>query len=140
MNLFSLSVMLSTHQTGFKLGRGMILLNWQQKEPSFRKFIKLKEDVPTKPPRQVLLDVSQSLKSLWGLWDSHVIVENILYYKWKSSDTRNILLFVAPRNIRSKIFQELHENRTAGHLGRERTIKSIKRRLYWPGITMVSAM
>ena len=39
---------------------------------------------------------------------------------------------VAPRHIRSQIFHELHENKTAGHLGRDRTIK---RRVYRPGMS-----
>lgn len=40
------------------------LFNWQQEEISFRKFIKLKDDFITKPPRHVLQDASQSLKTL----------------------------------------------------------------------------
>lgn len=63
------------------------------------------------------------------------VVEGILYYKWISADNTETFLLVAPRNIRSKIFHELHEARTAGHLGRERTLKSIKRRVYWPGMS-----
>jgi hypothetical protein len=42
-------------------------LDWHQEEPSFRKFINLKEDFPITPPRHVLLDTYQSLKTLWGL-------------------------------------------------------------------------
>ena len=44
-------------------------------------------------------------------------------------------MLVAPKEIRSTVFHQLHESRTAGHLGRERTIKSIKRRVYWPGMS-----
>ena len=88
--------------------------------------IELKQTYVTKPPRHIVLDASQDLKTLWGLWESLTMLDNILYYKWKTSENE-VLLLVAPREIRSLIFHQLHENRTAGHLGRERTLRSIKR-------------
>lgn len=63
-----------------------------------------------------------------------IIIDNLLYYKWNTSDNE-VLLLIAPSEIRYVIFQQLHENRTAGHLGRERTLRSIKRRVYWPGMS-----
>ena len=111
------------------------LKNMQQAEPAIRDILRLKEVFITKPPRHTVLDASQDLKTLWGLWESLTVVNNILYYKWKMPNNREVLLLVAPREIRSTILQQLHNNRTAGHLGRERTLRSIKRRVYWPGMS-----
>ncbi|XP_061184384.1 uncharacterized protein LOC133192385 [Saccostrea echinata] len=83
----------------------------------------------------VVLDASTDLKTFWGLWESLEVKESMLYYKWKSLVDKETLLLIAPRHIRSQIFHELHENKTAGHFGRERTIKSFKRRVYWPGMS-----
>ena len=48
---------------------------------------------------------------------------------------RHLFQLIAPRNIRKEIMQILHDNRTAGHLGRERTLAAVRRRFYWPGMT-----
>ena len=100
----------------------------QQSESAIKKNIKLKETFITKPSRHIVLDAPEDLKTLWALWESFTVLDNILYYKWKASENE-VLLLVAPREIRSLIFHQLHENRTAGHLGRERTLRSIKRRV-----------
>jgi hypothetical protein len=63
------------------------------------------------------------------------VVEYILYYSWKNLDDSENLMLVTPKDIRSAIFHQLHEYRTAGHLGRACNIKSIKRRVYWPGMS-----
>ena len=111
------------------------LSNLQQNEHAIKRIITLKERFDRKPPRHVVLDASPGLKTLWGLWESLTVVEGILYYRWKNSDDSENLLLVAPKEIRSTVFHQLHESRNAGHLGRERTIKSIKRRVYWPGMS-----
>lgn len=111
------------------------LRTWQHQEPAIRQFIHLKENSMVKPPRSVVLDASPDLKTFYGLWESLIVNNHMLYYKWILPDNRETLLLVAPRQIRSQIFHELHDNRIAGHLGRERTIKSVKRRVYWPGMS-----
>ena len=95
----------------------------------------MKENCIVKHPRHIVLGASPDLKTYWGLWESLEVKENLLYYKWKTLYEKELLLLVAPRHIRSQIFHELHENKTAGHLGRDRTIKAIKRRVYWPGMS-----
>ena len=42
---------------------------------------------------------------------------------------------VAPEEIRTFIFEQLHEQRYSGHLGSDRTLEAIRCRFYWPGIT-----
>ena len=44
------------------------------------------------------------------------------------------LQLLTPREIRDIIFIHLHEQRYAGHLGRDRTLAAIKKRFYWPGM------
>lgn len=40
----------------------------------------------------------------------------------------------ASLEFRQKILEQLPHNRTAGHLGRDKTISSVKQRYYWVGL------
>lgn len=42
---------------------------------------------------------------------------------------------VAPSCVRDKILNYLHNDRLAGHFGRDKTLENVKRRFYWPGMT-----
>lgn len=42
---------------------------------------------------------------------------------------------VLPSKLTYEIFEQLHKQRIAGHLGRDKTIASIKKRFYWPNLT-----
>lgn len=111
------------------------LRTWQHQEPAIRQIMNLKENYSVKPPRNVVLDAAPDLKTYYGLWESLIVKNNMLYYRWIEPNDRETLLLIAPRQIRSKILHELHDNRTSGHLGRDRTIKAVKRRVYWPGMS-----
>ena len=43
-------------------------------------------------------------------------------------------VLVVPRTLRREIMQQLHNTKTAGHLGRERTLRAVRSRFYWPGL------
>lgn len=79
-----------------------------------------------------MLDATPEIKTFWIVGVFNSLTDDILYYRWISIVIAESLLLAAPRNIISKIFHELHATSTAGHLGRERTLKSIKRRVFWP--------
>ena len=94
-----------------------------QSEPAITQMIKLKKILITKLPHQIVLDASQDLKTLWSLSESLPVLDNILYYKCNVIRKRGFLL-EASKEIRALIFHQLHENRIAGHLGREPTLRS----------------
>ena len=60
--------------------------------------------------------------------------EGLLYRKWLDKMGREISQLIAPREIRQKIFSELHGQRYAGHLGRVRTIGAVRSRFYKPNM------
>lgn len=60
------------------------------------------------------------------------VKDGILYFQSELDSGEDKLILVAPSRIRDNIFHELQETRTAGHMGRDKTIDSIKRRFYWP--------
>lgn len=56
-------------------------------------------------------------------------------YQVESEIVEPKIVLVAPKEIRNKCLYELHQNRTAEHLGRDKTLDSVKRRFYWHGIS-----
>ena len=63
-----------------------------------------------------------------------LVINGILYFERLVND-EHLLDLVAPKAVRSKTLKELHNSNISGHLGREITLKAVKSRFYWPGIT-----
>lgn len=85
-------------------------------------------------------DPNPTVNCLLRQWDRLTIVNNILYRKWEKDSKEVVLQLVAPKSLRREIMCILHNNRTSGHLGREKTMQSIKSRFYWPGMSDVRHM
>lgn len=87
-----------------------------------------------KPVLNEIPQVNSVLKSLWYQWDNLEVKNNVLYRRWKDNKGDVVFQLVAPEDMRLLIFDNLHSAETAGHFGRDRTVESIKRRYYWPGL------
>lgn len=68
-------------------------------------------------------------------WDSLRVENGLLYRVYENGDGDSHLQFVTPRPLRHRIMHQLHNVRTAAHLGRDKTLNRIKSRFYWPGMT-----
>ena len=53
---------------------------------------------------------------------------------WGNDEGPNTLQLVVRRTIRQEIMTQLHDSRTAGHLGRDKTVNRVRSRFYWPGM------
>ena len=62
------------------------------------------------------------------------VINDILYFERLVND-EHLLVLIVPIEVRCKILRELHNSKISCHLGRERTIKAVKSRFYWAGIT-----
>ncbi|KAK3107513.1 hypothetical protein FSP39_016272 [Pinctada imbricata] len=98
-------------------------------------FIKLKEKYEMKPDRSVVKLMSQNIRLMYSMWETFEILEGILYRKFVTEKGDTHLQLVAPMTIRNEILTQLHDNKTAGHLGRDKTISTIRQRFYWPGLS-----
>ncbi|CAC5369122.1 unnamed protein product [Mytilus coruscus] len=87
-----------------------------------------------KPSREQVSGSSYEVRKLWSDWEL-LEKENGIWYKQYEKSSQNSLVLVVPKELRVKIMRELHNNRIAGHLGRDRTLESIRRRFYWPGMS-----
>ena len=107
------------------------LLNFQNQDSDIKIILNFKKTMHERPSKTEIAKYTTNVRILWSLWESLIVRDNLL---WRMHDNEN-LRFVLPDNLRSEVFQQLHSTRIAGHLGRDRTISSIKKRFYWPNFT-----
>ena len=109
------------------------LLELQTEDADIHCITQHKMSNPVKPD---IKSASRDLLLLLQQWDVLKIENGLLYRTWKDTDKEvEINQIVAPSTIRTEIMQQLHNNRIAGHLGREKTLKKIQSRFFWPGMT-----
>ncbi|MES9884898.1 MAG: reverse transcriptase domain-containing protein [Sedimenticola sp.] len=110
---------------------------WQAEDETLSTIVQFKRSFESKPPNSELRKHPTPVRALWSLWESlHVTEDDVLYFRSVShpnNDTRHVL--VAPSKLKTVIFERLHCSRVAGHLGRDKTISSIKRRFFWAGMS-----
>lgn len=107
---------------------------WQNNDSNISKILQLKSEFEHKPPRLHVSDCNFEVRSLWSNWELLEIQNEILYYRYELEQGRSSVL-VAPYNIRSDIMHQLHTQRIAGHLGRDKTLKAVKFTFFWPGMS-----
>ncbi|CAC5377357.1 unnamed protein product [Mytilus coruscus] len=107
------------------------ITEWQTSDPNIKKIMDLKSLFYNKPPNHYVEDTLYACRVFWSLWESFEIRNGFLYHRFNSEIGEEKLVLVAQKEMRDKIFCELHEKLTAGHMGRDKTLDSIKRRFYW---------
>ena len=110
------------------------LVEAQSKDPLTKPVIAaLKEG--TKPESEELALYSSSIRTLFRRWDDLEMIDEILYIKITDPVTgAAVPRLVAPEGVRTRILKMLHDERPAGHMGRERTISRVTQHVYWPGM------
>lgn len=109
------------------------LANFQQDDETIKQASELLAEHGSEKPR--IKTQNQELITLLRQWELLEIRNNLLYRKWQNENGTSTLQLVAPKKIRTEIMHMLHDCKTSGHLGREKTLSRVKSRFYWPGIT-----
>ena len=66
------------------------------------------------------------------IWQSLRVFDGVLYRRWETpSGDDTVKQLVLPKSLWQEVLQELHDTRTAGHLGRAKTLGRIRQRFYW---------
>jgi hypothetical protein len=80
-----------------------------------------------------------ALKAWWARLDQLVLsVNGVLYLRWEFPDPKKTPVYriVAVASMFPSILRELHDAKTAGHLGQKKTIARVKAsRFFWPGMS-----
>ena len=74
------------------------------------------------------------LKFYWGQLDSVKLIDGILTRQLELTDQPVRRQILIPPSMRQDVMTECHSVRTAGHLGRNKTMAAVKRRFIWPGM------
>ena len=74
------------------------------------------------------------MKFYWGQFHSLKLQDGILVRELQRELFGPKLQVLVPHDMKDDILRECHEARTAGHLGRNKTMANVKRRFLWPGM------
>lgn len=108
------------------------LAEMQTKDVAVGKVLSWVEEGRPTPNKEDLLAESELVRRLCSQWP-HLVIENGLLYRKHHRTNDVVYQLVAPQELRTLIFNQLHASRTGGHLGVTRTVVSVKSRFYWPG-------
>lgn len=85
-----------------------------------------------RPDWQEIAKQAPEIKYYWARIDSMVIRDDKLYRKWESDDGKSCkLLLVIPKSHREVVLKQLHDNKSAGHLGVKKTLHKVRERFFW---------
>ena len=107
----------------------------QLEDETMSSILKKKEKGGKRPPWTDISMLSAATKTYWGQWELLAIKKGVLVKRWESDDGKVIRWLTAlPRSLRTMVLYELHSSKTAGHLGRNKTLPKLKERYYWAGM------
>ena len=110
------------------------LRKWQS-EDSVIRFVRDRKQEGRKPGGEELAGLSIAIRTLLGQWDKLRIIDGVLYLEKEGRGLETAFhVLVAPKAIREQVMRMAHDHKTAGHLGRDKTVSKIKRLVYWPGM------
>ena len=108
----------------------------QLAEPTLGKLLKMKEQQVNKPTWHEIAAMSSEFKTYWSQWTQLEIRDGMLCRKWESDDGKQITYkVIMPSKFRQVILKELHDSKTAAHLGVRKTKEKIQERYYWVGLS-----
>ena len=88
---------------------------------------------------QVTCHGSKVLKGYWAQWESVTLENGLLKRAWESADGRDVVMqLIVPRSKVQSVLKEMHDGKSGGHLGVNKTLDKIRKRFYWLHLRPVS--
>ena len=115
-------------------GTPVELMQMQERDPAIGDLVVLKSKHDDKTPWSDVWCKNSEVIGLWTQWEILHLRNQLLYWKWIDKMGREVFQLVASTEIRRRIFSELHGQKYAGHLGRDRTTRAVRNRFYWPNM------
>ena len=104
----------------------------QQADPDIALLYRCKTAELPAPPWKDISGGSAALGSYWHDYSRMTIHNTMLYRKWESRNGANIRYqLVLPYKYQEQMARHFHDDTSAAHLGRRRTIAQVHRRAYW---------
>lgn len=87
-----------------------------------------------RPPFEEISWEGQETKFYWGQFNALQMTHGLMTRRLEREVFGPKIQILVPRELRHQVMEECHEARTAGHLGRNKTLNNVKRRFLWPGM------
>lgn len=87
------------------------------------------------PEKPDIRSANKEFNLLLAQWKVLELRDGLLYRSIKDENDTSHVQLVAPLSLRKQILHQLHNVRTAAHLGRDKTLSKVKARFYWPGMS-----
>ena len=108
------------------------ILKNQEHDAIIGQMLRLKTSAQAKPNWNELTKYSPKLKAYWFLLDQLYIRNQILYRRWETESTKQVVWqLVLLLVMRKQILQELHASTTGGHLGEHKILAKVRQRYFW---------
>ena len=89
-----------------------------------------------RPNFKEVSSMSKAAKVYYLEWDRLELREEVLYRRWESDDGKTIKWqLIIPDKYKDSVLEELHDSKSAAHLGVTKTRNKIRDRFYWYGYT-----
>ena len=90
-----------------------------------------------RPQGSQLSGYSSAVRALFFRWEDLRLIHDLLYILVKDQVTGVVEpRLVAPDGIKAEVLKMVHDARSGGHLGREKTLSSVRKFVFWPGMTV----
>ncbi len=103
-----------------------------QKADSDLSWLWTAKDINKKPEYTVVSPLSKAAKVYYMEWDRIELKEGLLHRRWESNDGEVIKWqLMIPEQYKDTVLEELHNSKTAAHLGVNKTRSKVNERFYW---------
>ena len=104
----------------------------QLADSNIAKVMEWKESTGTRPQWAQVSPENGTVKAYWSQWDRLQIRDGVLCRRWESTAGDTITWqLILPESLRNEVLLQLHNKKTAGHLGLAKTVQRVKQRFYW---------
>lgn len=108
------------------------LRNEQLNDENISQILTKKENGEEKPVWAEVSSKSREFKALWAQWESLRVENGLLKRAWESADGKSVTMqLVLPKNRVREVLAEVHDGKSGGHLGVNKTLAKVRERYYW---------
>ena len=101
-------------------------------DPDIKPVLEWLEKCTNKPTWEEIAPHSSNTKTYCAQWQSLRVFEGVLYRLWETPSGDDVVKqLILPKSLRQGVLQQLHDARTAGHLGIAKTLGRVRQRFYW---------
>ena len=109
-----------------------VIAKYQREDPELKKIYEAKFNWKERPDWNFYSGESPTCKAYFLEWKRIEMWREVLYRRWENGDgSETRLQLIVPRALQQTICREIHDGRTASHLGKKKVLRLINKHFYW---------